>query len=242
MVRCNHHVLGSNLSFPISEKTFSRLFIVTKLQLGFDAVLGITWLRDENPDINWTKGTIQFGDTVTVASLRARSPNLEIVNPNAMARIMKKSKGSNNSKTTFFVGYLKASIKDDLREGLNTIEFSQRKIDDYVNEQVQSITTEQAEEYTERIRNVLREFRDVLTPLTGLPPKRLNYDHVVELREGCSTADLPRARVYRMSPEELTELARQVTEYLEQGWIRPGQNPWASPVKAWHQMEIVVID
>ena len=36
--------------------------------------------------------------------------------------------------------------------------------------------------------------------------------------------------MYRMSPEELTELARQVTEYLEQGWIRPGQNPWASPV------------
>ena len=60
----------------------------------------------------------------------------------------------------------------------------------------------------------------------GLPPKR-SVDHHIELEPGSKPPYLP---IYHMSPLELEELKRQLTDLLEMGFIRPSQSPYGAPV------------
>ncbi|XP_059437724.1 uncharacterized protein LOC132170646 [Corylus avellana] len=80
----------------------------------------------------------------------------------------------------------------------------------------------------EQVLSLLEEFEDVMPPELPktLPPRR-NVDHRIELLPGST----PPARApYRMSPKELAELQRQLTELLETGFIQPSKAPYGAPV------------
>ena len=51
-----------NLHFSMGSRTFSQNFTVTKLMTGVDMVLGMTWLEQVNPLINWGSHTIYVQD------------------------------------------------------------------------------------------------------------------------------------------------------------------------------------
>jgi hypothetical protein len=59
-----------------------------------------------------------------------------------------------------------------------------------------------------------------------LPPHR-SIDHRIELIPGSTPPSRP---VYRMSPVELDELKKQLTELLNHGFIRPSKSPYGAPV------------
>ena len=67
-------------------------------------------------------------------------------------------------------------------------------------------------------------FRDELP--AGLPPQR-QIEHVIELEPGKTP---PLRGIYPCSPNELTEMKRQLTEMLEKGHIRPSSSPYGAPV------------
>jgi len=70
---------------------------------------------------------------------------------------------------------------------------------------------------------VVCEFPDVFPDdLPGLPPDR-DVEFKIELLPG--TAPISR-RLYRMPPNELAELKRQLNELLQKGLIRPSSSPW----------------
>ncbi|GKE63856.1 putative reverse transcriptase domain-containing protein, partial [Tanacetum coccineum] len=74
---------------------------------------------------------------------------------------------------------------------------------------------------------VIFEFPDVfLEDLPGLPPSR-HVDFVIELVPGA--APVARA-LYRLAPSEMKELARQLQELSDKGFIRPSSSPWGAPV------------
>jgi hypothetical protein len=59
-----------------------------------------------------------------------------------------------------------------------------------------------------------------------LPPKR-SIDHSIPLMPGA----LPfRLRPYRYTPQQKTEIEKQVKEMLENGIIQPSSSPFASPI------------
>ncbi|MCO5560556.1 hypothetical protein L7F22_014171 [Adiantum nelumboides] len=62
--------------------------------------------------------------------------------------------------------------------------------------------------------------------LTELPPK-CKVDHAIEL---IPRAQLVARRPYKMSLPESTELKEQLTQLLEQGFIRPSVSPWSTPM------------
>ncbi|GJS10828.1 putative reverse transcriptase domain-containing protein [Tanacetum coccineum] len=73
---------------------------------------------------------------------------------------------------------------------------------------------------------VICEFPDVFPEdLPGLPPSR-QVEFVIELVPGAA----PVARApYRLAPSEMKELARQLQELSDKGFIRPSSSPWGAP-------------
>src|SRR6185295_5671092 len=61
--------------------------------------------------------------------------------------------------------------------------------------------------------------------LPGMPPDR-DVEFAIELQPG--TAPISR-RFYRMPPNELAELKKQLQELLDKGYIRPNTSPWGCP-------------
>ncbi|XP_071683477.1 uncharacterized protein [Lolium perenne] len=74
---------------------------------------------------------------------------------------------------------------------------------------------------------ILCEYPDVFPEeLPGMPPDR-DIEFIIRLIPG--TAPIAQ-RPYRMNPQELIELKRQLDDMLEKGLIRPSASPWGSPV------------
>nr|GEY46989.1 putative reverse transcriptase domain-containing protein [Tanacetum cinerariifolium] len=74
---------------------------------------------------------------------------------------------------------------------------------------------------------VVREFPDVFSEdLSGLPPSR-----EVEFRIDLIHGAMPVAKLpYRLVPTEMQELANQLKELKDKGFIRPSSSPWGAPV------------
>jgi hypothetical protein len=73
---------------------------------------------------------------------------------------------------------------------------------------------------------VVCEFPDVFPEeLPGMPPDR-EVEFVIELLPG--TAPISK-RPYRMPPDELAELNKQLQDLLDKQYIRPSSSPWGCP-------------
>nr|GEZ08465.1 putative reverse transcriptase domain-containing protein [Tanacetum cinerariifolium] len=74
---------------------------------------------------------------------------------------------------------------------------------------------------------VIRDFPEVFPDdLPGLPPPRQ-----VEFQIDLAPSDAPVARVpYRLAPLEMKELAKQLQELSEKGFICPSSSPWRAPI------------
>ena len=78
------------------------------------------------------------------------------------------------------------------------------------------------------VQNLLKEFKDVFPENLpkGLPPKRAQDFHI-DLKEGSTPQ---KKGLYRMSSAELSELKSQLSDLIEQGFIKPSSSPWGAPV------------
>ena len=73
----------------------------------------------------------------------------------------------------------------------------------------------------------LSEFEDIFSgELSELPPPR-DVDHAIELIPGAQPVA---KRPYKMSLPEAIELKEQLTQLLDQGYIKPSVSPWSAPV------------
>ena len=72
---------------------------------------------------------------------------------------------------------------------------------------------------------VVQDFPDVFPEeLPGMPPDR-DIEFLIELLPG--TAPISK-RPYRMPPNDLEEIKKQIKELLEKGYIRPSSSPWGA--------------
>nr|GFC72732.1 retrotransposon protein, putative, Ty3-gypsy subclass [Tanacetum cinerariifolium] len=74
---------------------------------------------------------------------------------------------------------------------------------------------------------VVREFSDVfLEDLSGLPLSREVEFRIDIIHGAMHVAKSP----YHLAPTEMQELANQLKELQEKGFIRPSSSPWGAPV------------
>jgi hypothetical protein len=77
------------------------------------------------------------------------------------------------------------------------------------------------------VRAILDDFADVLSPPPGgLPPSR-PVEHTIVLEP--DTRPIFK-KGWRLSPLELEEARKQITELLDKGWIRMSRSPWSAPI------------
>ncbi|GKE61041.1 putative reverse transcriptase domain-containing protein, partial [Tanacetum coccineum] len=93
------------------------------------------------------------------------------------------------------------------------------------------ITTKEAKDKSEekRLEDVptIRDFPEVFPEdLPGIPPAR-QVEFQIDLVPG--TAPVARAPC-RLAPSEMKELAEQIQELSDKGFIRPSSSPWGAPV------------
>src|SRR5664279_5022801 len=75
------------------------------------------------------------------------------------------------------------------------------------------------------IQGALREFEDVFTEPTALPPSR-SCDHHIPLIDGAQPVQI---RPYRHTPAMKDEIERRVKELLKSGIIQESTSAFASP-------------
>jgi hypothetical protein len=75
-------------------------------------------------------------------------------------------------------------------------------------------------------------FTDYADVLNGIPPGQQPIDREVQHLIPLVSADAkPVAKpIYRLTPKENEEAAKQIADLLEKGWVRPSQSPWAAPI------------
>nr|GEZ50502.1 putative reverse transcriptase domain-containing protein [Tanacetum cinerariifolium] len=93
------------------------------------------------------------------------------------------------------------------------------------------ITTKEVEDKSEKKRledvPIVRNFPEVFPEdLPGIPPTR-PVEFQIDLVPGAA----PVARApYRLAPSEMKELAKQLKELSDKGFIRPSSSPWGAPI------------
>lgn len=91
--------------------------------------------------------------------------------------------------------------------------------------QLQATSESRPSDIPESVQPILKEFQELFSEPTGLPPSR-NCDHHIPLVPGAKPVNL---RPYRYKPALKNEIERQVSEMLESGVIQHSQSPFSSP-------------
>ncbi|GJR77501.1 putative reverse transcriptase domain-containing protein [Tanacetum coccineum] len=94
---------------------------------------------------------------------------------------------------------------------------------------IQMMKEEKTEISERRIKDVLvvRDFPEVFPKdLPGLPPTRQVEFHIELIPGAAPVARAP----YRLAPAEMKELAEQLKELSDKGFIRPSSSPWGAPI------------
>ena len=91
-----------------------------------------------------------------------------------------------------------------------------------------SVAVEDAEHANlhKHIDTLQHDFADVFATPSGLPPDR-GVEHVIPL---LPNSQPPFQRMCRLSPSELQEVQRQITELLSKQLIEPSTSPYGAPV------------
>ena len=207
-----------SLSFRIGNFKDKRRFRVTRLSR-YDLVLGIPFLVAHNPAIDWPTQVVTIN----------RGPHTYLLRPR---QSWQPAEGDAVAVLTAL------QLKRALRQGGQAFLAVLRETAAAPAEAEAAAATEAADAagkpgvhpdpgLSAGIAQVQQEFSTVFGPLPArLPPQR-NVDHQIELEPGAAPPALP---IYRLSPLELEEVKRQLTDLLERGFIQPSMSPFAAPV------------
>lgn len=218
------------------------LFAVTSLG-NQDLILGLPWLRQHNPEVDWKTGKVKM----TRCSQWCQSCKLEI------KRIAREQRTSERAQRQCKEGPLPSfseSLHDEEDEegekGKDELEYGDRLIatvlypEETMHVQASStisqelamaaakLNKEVPKGFHDIVPAYLHDFEDVFSKASfDSLPEHKKWDHAIEL--------IPQAvsrscKVYPLSPNEQKELDVFLEENLKTGRIRPSKSPMASPV------------
>ena len=187
------------------EHASNEWFFVTDIG-SKDMIVGMTWLRSHNPDIDWKKGKVEFN----------RCPS--------------SCKGKTSFQDALSNFFNEASVLtnhsyiNQLRHSINAKDHAATKwaMEDFKTKEVLTI---------EDIRKgPFKEYVDVFEEANyqNLPPHR-KWDHKIELVDDWESK-VWKQHTYPLSYDEQKELDEFLKENLANGRIRRSESPLASPV------------
>ena len=183
----------------------SSTFHVIPMTGAFDVVLGKPWFDKYEPTTNWKEGVMSFyngGAPVTLYPPSATKSSTHIRAPTLLSAMQLKKVARYKGSQLFL------AVMKETNDGKSIA----------VGEGCKDVET------------LLEEYKDVVSKDPNFtppyPPKR-NVDHEIKLEAGATP---PNRGLYRMPPDELRELKKQLDQLLELGLVRPSTSPFGSPV------------
>ena len=228
MAEAQHVAVGLKVRMGNYEGEIN--FVAVPLK-GCDAIIGMNWLQQFNPHIDWNRRIMEFlhhGRFCSVTGQPARATNTATesaatatLKSSSHPAILNRSTSPHSSPPLPLV-----SAQSVLRSVRRT------QVECAVLATIQSHSSAALSSPSPKpdpiLTSLLSEFSDVFPSElpAELPPSR-SVDHRIELTQ--STPPNPRS-VYRMSPSELDELKKQLDELLASGFIQPSKSPFGAPV------------
>ena len=238
----NIYGIVRNVNLSIPEWKGCRDLVV--MPLSFNIILGMPWLSQVHPIINWEKLTIQLpsnSSTTAVldsipSKITSSQPRFSIMKPNRFAKhlrqpvelgiiLLQHSMSVQLSSITTFppdFGSGEASFFERFLEN------SLKSFDPEFESKLPLPKQQEIQKLRKDIRELLIEFKDIFpeTLPTGLPPSR-SVDHEIRLQPG---AVPPAHQPYRLSHHEMLELNKTLQDLVEKGHIQPSSSPFSAPI------------
>ncbi len=208
------------MSSPISNE---RIFLeVTTLSGPFDIILGIPWLKQHNPTIDWRTATLRPGN--------------EDADSGSKARVLRTGVSMSSPTTPDVVSLdeISSSVKStqaytDSLDGRHSF-INVSKTD-------HARTTTPEEDMEQFVPSKYWEYSDIFTRTTfDSLPDHSEFDHTINLDDSFKPQ---RGKIYPLSPKEQVELDKFLDENLSSGRIRPSKSPQAAPFFFTPKMEEV---
>jgi hypothetical protein len=211
-----------------------RISFVSVPLKGCDAIIGMNWLQQFNPNIDWSQRVLRFrdhGQSYFVAAIPSDLNKTETATVQAAVKSESPIAETETSTSPHVSPTPLPSISSVQLVSSRCIRkaIKRNEIGCAVLAKIQAVDSFTSSPPSDpSLSALLSEFSDVfpaeLPP--ELPPAR-EVDHRIELTQ--STPPNPRS-VYRMSPSELDELKKQLDELIAAGFIRPSKSPFGAPV------------
>ena len=226
--RCNR---ACKLTLVIGAYNEELTFDVADLPK-HEIILGLPWLHRRNPIIDWPSATLRFAYKNQALILAQGQCSIatpdtaidqDMVNPSSKAACF----------TSISAKQLAKAVKKNAVAYLMTVNALDVDDEDMValeeaNVPLRTKSESLAPNGDPVIQKLLADFADVFPaqlPI-GLPPPR-HVDHAIELVPGAQPA-------YRgllpLTTSELAEVKKQLTELLDQGFIRSSKSPYGAPI------------
>ena len=176
---------------------------------GYDIILGMPWLEQNNPIVDWKARTIKLGRrNDTVKSLRPA-----------------RRRSAADERRLFLIqeiNELATSIKDDLE----TLDVDSA---DNNSGQLYHKAREKGTDKPFEIPKEYKKYEHLFKEETGAAalPKHQPWDHEIKLEPGTAPTFGP---IYDLSEKELQALREYLDDYLEKGYIRESKSRAAHPI------------
>ena len=176
---------------------------VIPLGNNYDLILGMPWLRQFNPRIDFKTLSLAFDhreETILLATNHQESNDQDPTSLHLLSHVQLKRAARKGASMFLAVISTVAETKDPFTPDQDHPALAKLQL-----------------EFADLFRETLP---------TDLPPKR-DIDHKIDLESGVPP---PCRQPYRMSPAELDELKKQLQALLDNGHIRPSSSPYGAPV------------
>ena len=240
------HELRTPLIFDNGVSRVVR-FLVTQLHPSAPVVLGLPWLRDENPVIDWPSLTLSLaapdthkleGTDSGTSSPKSYIPEYSQSTPGSRAKNAESRTLPDSTSTappTPQIRLISArTFADAILTGEEAYHMYVAPASNLQGSRATPIPSNPIPTYSEEhllhkhVPTHYHQYADVFSENVAkeIPPHR-PYDHKIDLLDGTTP---PHSHIYNMSELELKALKDYLDDMTQKGFIRPSSSPAGAPV------------
>jgi hypothetical protein len=242
-------------TFKVNVQQFSGTVTTLVLQNMLpetDVILGDEWLRKQQAVMNYNAGTCTLHSGSRIRTLRVGHDDLPNTSDQILHQLLtavlqaqappaivtaKQAHKAMKRGAAYFTVMVKRSGDVDLQPGsANTMMCAPKCVRAVPLDPTQATcaatssgpAVQGASAHSQaKLQQLLQQYSNVFADLPPeLPPER-NVAFTIPLQPGATP---PARRMYRLSPKELEEVKRQITELLKKGFIEPSSSPFGAPI------------
>jgi hypothetical protein len=200
----------------------------------YDLILGMTWLREYNPEIDWETGTCRVRRPRSSSEERKEGEDTTIhTHKLSVSALEIKSGKETEADKREVLNLLSATewrraIREGGEGGIIRVERTRAEVSAHQELNHLDLGVKTPKEQKVMLDRLMSEFRDVFPE--DLPhglPKQRSVDHRIKLLPGSAPTSRP---AYRTSPKDSLELKKQLDELIAHGFIVPSTSAFGAPV------------